>query len=169
MLKNSRYKTYWVIARFDGLLAQWSTKLKLKFNLASNLNVIYIEIGKQQRLPFEFPSSNFRREIERESPSLLAPLGVCFRESARRKGDDRKSRRRNCFLSGRRAATKILPKAPPCFSTYTKSARVLFPKQSGTIRGARSVKDETRRWRENDGGDNAAGRNCLKSWIPTGS
>lgn len=31
------------------------------------------------------------------------------------------------------------------FSTYTVSGRVLFPKQSGTIRGARSAKDETRR------------------------
>jgi len=75
---------------------QWSI---LKCNLASNLNVIYIEIGKQHGC-----YSSFRHQVSDVKSSAnhrACTLCVYFRESARRKGDDRKSRRRNCFLSGR--------------------------------------------------------------------
>lgn len=108
-----------------------------------NFNTSYIEIGKQ--CDYNSNESIRRRVLtwNRARVTMLActPYVCVFANQRVAKGNDRKSRRRNCFLSGRKFCRSPLHALAP----IPEDSRVLFPKQSGTIRGAESAKDETRR------------------------
>lgn len=131
------------------------------------------------RLQFQRVSvAEFWREIERESQCLLArPMCVFSRISASQRGtienqDDE-------IVSCRDDGDENSAGAPSCFSTYsrgrarysflTRAEQFVAPRAQKTRRDETKRAGQARRWQGSDGDDNAAERNCLKSWIPTGS